>query len=133
MIERPPVASRRLVRFGTVGVVTFAVFYALVFVLVEFVALDILYATALSYIAAVLLNYGLHHAFTFESATAHDYSIPRYLAVIVVGFAFNQALMYFGVRVVGLHYLLVQFTAMCIIVVANYLAFHWWAFAKSTP
>ena len=51
MIEKPPVITHRLVRFGTVGVVTFSVFYALVFVLVEFVALDILYATALSYIA----------------------------------------------------------------------------------
>lgn len=133
MIEKPPVINHRLVRFGTVGVVTFAVFYALVFVLVEFVTLDILYATPLSYIAAVLLNYGLHHAFTFESATAHDYSVPRYLAVIVAGCALNQALMYFGVRVVGLHYLVVQFAAMCIIVVANYLAFHLWAFAKSAP
>ena len=120
-------------RFGTVGVVTFAVFYSLVFVLIEFVALDILYATALSYMAAVLLNYGPHYAFTFKSVTAHDYSIPRYLAVIVAGFALNQALMYFGVSVVGLHYLVVQFAAMCLIVVANYLAFYLWAFAKSAP
>ena len=133
MIENLPVINHRLVRFGTVGVVTFAVFYSLVFVLVEFVALDILYATALSYMAAVSLNYGLHYAFTFKSVTAHDCSIPRYLAAIVAGFALNQALMYFGVRVVGLHYLVVQFAAMCLIVVANYLAFYLWAFAKSAP
>ena len=65
--------------------------------------------------------------------TAHDYSIPRYLAVVVAGWALNQALMYFGVRFIGLHYLVVQFASMGIIVVANFLAFQWWAFAKSTP
>ena len=117
-----------MVRFGIVGFVTFATFYTLVFVLVERVALDVLHATALSYIAAVLLNYGLHHGYTFAGATTHDYSVPRYLSVVFCGLALNQLLMYFGVNIVGLHYLVVQLAAMVVIVTANYLAFKFWAF-----
>ena len=128
MIQLPDTKMYRFVRFAIVGLVTFAAFYALVFVLVEFMELDVLYATALSYIAAVQLNYGLHHAYTFAGATTHDYSIPRYLTVIFCGLALNQILMYIGVNVIGLHYLVVQLAAMSVIVSANYLAFNLWAF-----
>lgn len=122
---------RRLLRFGFVGGLTFVVFYGLVFGMVDSMKMEVMLATGLAYIVAVVLNYGLHHAFTFERTTTHDYSIPRYLTVIAIGFSVNQALMYVGVHVAGLHYLLVQLASMVLIIVANYVAFQLWAFADS--
>jgi len=49
----------------------------------------------------------------------------------VTGLALNAGLMAIGTRILGLHYLLAQLIATCMVLVFNFVASRYWTFARN--
>lgn len=130
MKDGAEITFARIIRFGFVGVATLIVFYGTVISLVEFLGSNPLTASALSYVLAITLNYILHFNFTYGGEAKHAQSLPRYLSVTAFGLLLNQLLMYLGMEVALLHYLVAQGIAISLVIVCNFIAFQFWAFAS---
>ena len=118
----------RAVRFSIVGTTAACVYFLLLFVMVEWLAIPVLVATAVAYPIVVIENYWLHHLWTFKSEEAHSLVFPRFLAQNVVGFIINWSVMYAAVHMLALNYLVGQVIALGAIVIWNFVSGSLWVF-----
>lgn len=136
---RPDSPSRRratrgaLARFGVVGLLGTAVYYAILWVLVDLVQTPVMFATSFAFIIVCIENYILHYRWTFDSAKMHAAAFPRFLFMSVVGFAINWGIMFLGVTKLGLHYLLLQAFAIAAVVLWNFILSSYWVFRDRHP
>src|SRR5205085_2826101 len=96
ILRRPQrwlLAPRLLVRFAFVGVSGAAVYYALLWMLVEQGGMPPLLASSLAFAVVVVENYLLHRRWTFASRVAHRQALPRFVLMAGCGGAVNSLVM----------------------------------------
>ena len=121
-----PVA--RLFRFGIVGGTTAALYYALLYVAVEWLEAGAVLSSAVVYLIVIALNYLMHYSWTFAVSSPHTTALKRYLVMTGCGFFINVSVMYIGVSVLHANYLLAQTVAMVVIIVWNFTLSSLWVF-----
>jgi putative flippase GtrA len=111
---RPPLP----VRFALVGLAGAAMYYALLWSMVELGGVPALGASSLAFVLVVAENYVLHRCWTFSSDAPHRQAFPRFALMAGCGAAVNAAVMAAGLRL-GWHYLLAQTLALVAVVSCN--------------
>ena len=106
-------ATQQFAKFAVVGIVSFAVDWLLLIVLVEGFHMDYLLGTSISFLASVALNYALSMRFVFEHrddmSRKREFTIFAILSAI--GLALTDALMFVGVTVLGVVYQVMKIVA----------------------
>jgi putative flippase GtrA len=97
---RPASIRSQFLRFASVGALTTAVQYVVLWFGVAALSVSAALASAAGYALGVLLSYLLNYVFTFRSRQAHYTALPRYIVVFGIGWCINLLLM--GVLVHGL-------------------------------
>lgn len=126
-----PQHSGRLARFCAVGLLGTAVYYPVLWALVELVRVQVLAATSIAFLLVCVENYLLHYVWTFDSNKAHTAAFPRFLFMNLVGFWINWGVMFLGVEKLALHYLLIQAFAIAAVVAWNFMLSSYWVFHDS--
>lgn len=122
-------------RFAVVGVVTAAIHYGVLAVLVQLVYLDSTLASSLGFVIAVGFNYLMHYHWTFSAGAGaepvpHGRALLRYVGMIGGGFCINALLMYLATEAWAWHYLLAQALALAAVVAWNFLLASRWVYRK---
>lgn len=117
--------------FLVVGAICTAAQYAILVLLVQLAAMGATLASSIGFATSAALNYALNYRFTYRATTSHATSFPRFVVVMLAGLALNAAIMYAGVEVVGLHYIVAQVVATGIVLFWNFLANLKWSFSNS--
>lgn len=112
-------ASPAALRFALVGLSGSAVYYALLYGMVELGGMPALGASSLAFALVVIENYVLHRRWTFASRAPHRQAFPRYALMAVCGAVVNTAVMAACLRL-GWHYLLAQALALALVVACNF-------------
>jgi putative flippase GtrA len=115
-------------RFVVVGGVTALFYYAVLVLLIEVLGAPVMPASAAGYLLAVLLNYLLHHRWTFRSTAAHGTALARFALMLALGFVVNLLVMGFALNTLSLHYLLAQTLAIAVIATLNFAMSSLWVF-----
>jgi putative flippase GtrA len=115
---RAVLAPALLVRFALVGLGGTAVYYALLWSLVELGGVPVLGASTFAFGVVVVENYLLHRCWTFASRVPHRAALPRFVLLAGCGAAVNGAVMGACQRL-GWHYLLAQALALALVVACN--------------
>jgi len=123
---------RKLVAFGSVGLIGTTAHYVVLIVLVEAFGVHSVLAATAGFLVGALVNYTLNYHYTFQSSKAHLDTGPKFLLIALATGLLNSLLVYFGVEVLALHYLLVQIVATLIVFLANFALNHLWTFREST-
>lgn len=118
-------------RFCAVGLLGAAVYYPVLWALVELVRFSVLAATSIAFILVCVENYILHRVWTFDSYKPHTTAFPRFLFMSLVGFWINWGVMFLGVEKLALHYLLIQAFAIAAVVAWNFILSLYWVFHDS--
>lgn len=118
----------RLFRFGIVGGITAALYYALLYVGVEWLKVGAVLSSAVVYLIVIAINYLMHYSWTFAISSPHTTALMRYLVMTGCGFFINVSVMYIGVSVLHANYLLAQTAAMVMIIVWNFTLSSLWVF-----
>ncbi len=121
-----------LLRFASVGVATAALYYALLACGVEIFRLHAVIASCIAYLAAVAVNYLLHFHWTYKTSDEHRTVAARYTAMILTGFVLNGTLMWLGVTVLSINYLISQAAAMLAVICLNLVLSSQWVFKNSS-
>lgn len=120
----------KLFRYGVVGIVGTPAHYLTLILLVEAGGISPVYATIAGSAVGALVNYLLNRRYTFKSAKTHADAGPKFLAVAVATGILNAVLVYLGVDLLGMHYLIVQIVATLIVFLSNFALNNIWTFRE---
>lgn len=122
----------RLGRFGIVGCASTLV-YAAVTLAIAGGALSAAAASVLGYCAGAVVSYSGHKFFTFASAGAHRFELPRFALLTLSGFGFSVLTSALLSDRMGLP-LRIPVIINCVAVPAvNYVIMRSWVFAAASP
>ena len=115
-------------RFAGVGAVTAVIYYAVLYILVEYINISIVISSSLAYILAISFNYVMHYQWTFSSDIPHKVALLRFVIMNVGGFIINLLIMAYGSSRAPQYYLVIQALAICVIVIWNFTISSLWVF-----
>ena len=118
----------QFVKFGIVGVIATAIDFVALIALTEWAGMSPVASAAISFTLSVVFNYAASMRFVFQRR--EDISRSRELVIFVVlslvGLFINEALMWLGVNVASLNYVLVKLLATVVVMLWNFLSRKRW-------
>jgi putative flippase GtrA len=120
----------KLVRFILVGGSTSIVCLVLIWLMVDGLHLHVVLGSTIAVILASLYNYCLHYYWTFSSDKSHGFVLIKYLLMCLGGLVINGLVMYLGVTVLSVHYLMVQLLASVMLVLWSFTISFLWVFSS---
>ena len=112
----------QLIKFGFVGVIAAIIDVGLLVVLREFLHIDVIFASAVSFTASVVVNYILSMKFVFKSKNQNKVNeFIVFVLLSVGGLIINQLIMWIGVIKFSAYYLYVKIFAMVFVPVYNFV------------
>ena len=85
-------------------------------------------ASVVGFIVGAVINYFLNYRFTFKSNKSHKEAMSKFFIVAAIGAMINTALMYVGLNLLQVYYLLAQIVATGIVLLWNFTANKLWTF-----
>ncbi len=115
--------------FAGVGAIGTIGHYTVLIVLVQFWAVDPVFASSFGFIVGAIINYILNYHFTFQSDKQHAEALTKFLIVATIGAGINGFIMYIGVENTRINYLVIQVFATLVVLVWNFVVNKVWTFA----
>ena len=115
--------------FAGVGAIGTLGHYTTLIVLVQFWAVDPVFASSFGFVVGAIINYILNYHFTFQSDKRHTEALAKFLIVATIGAGINGFIMYIGVENTSINYLVVQIFATGIVLLWNFIVNKLWTFA----
>ena len=116
--------TKQFAKFAVVGFASLAVDYALLLVLVEWMHIDLLFSTTISFIASVIVNYALSMRFVFEHK--EDMSRKREFTIFAIlsaiGLGLNDLYRFVGVAVFNIGYQFMKLVSTFLVTWYNYFS-----------
>ncbi len=120
---------RQFILFTMLGGLGTAGHFLTLILLVQFAGLTAVWATTAGFMVGALINYFLNYHLTFRSDKTHAEAMLKFFAVALVGAGLNMTIMFVGVNIFSLFYLLVQIAASSIVLLWTFAANKLWTFA----
>ncbi|NBQ92051.1 MAG: GtrA family protein [Betaproteobacteria bacterium] len=118
----------QLVKYAGVGGVSAIFHYGTLVACVEWLKVSPVPASVAASGVGAGVNYLLNYHYTFRSDRHHGQSVPRFLTVAATGAGLNAGLMFLGVHLIEIHYLLAQLLSTAIVFFWNFLINRSWTF-----
>lgn len=125
LFDRDASVKLQLFRYVIVGGLCFVVDTSLLYVITE-MGVYYLISSALSFLAALAVNYLLSTRFIFTNArVGRRFEIAAYALIAVTGLLFTEVLMYLFTDFAGWYYLYSRAASAVIVLVWNFAARKW--------
>jgi putative flippase GtrA len=115
--------------FAGLGVIGTLGHYSVLVVLVQFWAVDPVFASSLGFVVGAVINYILNYHFTFQSRKRHSEALTKFLIVAIIGAGINGFIMYIGVENTRINYMIIQLFATLVVLLWNFIVNSLWTFA----
>ena len=113
---------KQLFRFGVVGFTAFLIDAGVLYVLTEYLHVYYLISSVISFIVSLAYNYILSIFWVFDVKKKQTYKEVLLFAILsVIGLGVNQLVMYLGVDLLNIHYMLCKIIATIIVMVYNFI------------
>ncbi|MDO4442409.1 MAG: GtrA family protein [Slackia sp.] len=113
----------QFMKFGVVGALAFVIDYGLLAFLTEVFGVNYLISATISFTASVVFNYvaSMRYVFTHKEGMSRKREFVIFVVLSVIGLLINNACMWAGVELLGVHYLLTKIVATAIVMVWNFV------------
>ena len=113
---------RQILKFGVVGGGAFLIDYSILYVLTEFVGIHYLVSSVISFIISLIFNYILSIYWVFDVTKKQtSKEIIIFVVLSVIGLGINQLIMYLGVDLLHIYYMINKLAATFIVMVWNFV------------
>ena len=123
---------KQFVYFTAVGGIGTGGHYLTLISLVEGKILSAVPASVAGFSVGAIINYVLNYHLTFKSKKSHKEAMSKFFIVATLGAIINTALMYVGVDLMHIYYLLAQIAATGIVLLWNFIINKYWTFGQET-
>ena len=123
MIEKFKKLLVQMIKFGGVGALCFVIDFAILHVLTDYVHLHYLWSAAIAFSVSVVVNYILSIRFVFQ-VNPNNHKIRVFLVFLIssiVGLGLTELLMWLGVDVLSINYMLTKIGATAVVMVYNFI------------
>ncbi len=119
---------KQLMKFGVVGVIATGIDFALMIALTEWASWDPVLSAGVSFTVSLLFNYAasMRFVFTRRDDLSRSSELAIFAVLSLVGLAINEALMWLGVNVFSLNYVLVKVFATAVVMLWNFASRKRW-------
>ena len=113
----------QFMKFGVVGALAFCIDYGLLALLTEVFGVNYLVSATISFTVSVVFNYlaSMRYVFTHKEDMSRRREFVIFVVLSVIGLLINNACMWAGVELLGVHYLIVKIVATAIVMVWNFV------------
>lgn len=110
-------------KFGVVGVIAFVIDYGLMVLLTELFNVNYLISATISFTVSVIFNYvaSMRYVFTHKEGLSRRREFIIFVVLSVIGLLINDALMWVGVDLFSISYLLIKIFATAVVMVWNFV------------
>lgn len=114
---------KQLLKFGVVGVIAFVIDYLVLFICTEFLGIYYLISSLISFSVSTVFNYiaSVRWVFDVNQERKRRKNFVLFIVFSIVGLGLNQLIMWFGVDVLHIYYMLVKIGATAIVMVFNFV------------
>ncbi len=113
---------KQLFKFGIVGILCFFIDYGIMIALTEIVGVNYLLSSAISFSISVIVNYILSLSFVFDTEKGNNLkNFSLFIVLSVIGLGINQLLMWIGVEILGIYYMISKIIATGIVMLYNFI------------
>ena len=132
-MSAPPLRRRSLLgsiaAFGAVGLAASLMHVIVGLTLVHTGTLAPFSANIVAFLSAFLISYFGHRRYSFDSSAKHSRSLPRFLAVALLGLVLNQILVWIVVDRLGFAYAYCLVLLVTVVPAVTYVLSRYWAFS----
>lgn len=114
---------RQIIKFGLVGAVATLIDMGLLFVLTSGFEIDYMVSSTISFSVSVIFNYIASMRFVFAGKTGMSKGKEFWIFIIlsILGLLLNQMIMWFGVEVWHIYYMLTKVVATIFVMTFNFV------------
>lgn len=119
---------QQFLKFGVVGTLAFFIDYGLLVLFVEVFGVNAVVAAAISFTISLIFNYfaSMRYVFTHRKDMSRQKEFAIFVILSVIGLGINEVLMYVGVEILVVSYLLVKLFATAVVLVWNFISRKLW-------
>jgi len=112
----------QILRFGVVGGLAFLIDSSLLFILTEYLHVYVLISSVISFIVSLIFNYLLSIFWVFDVKKKQTWKEILLFAILsTIGLGINQVVMYLGVEVFHIYYMICKVLSTFIVMVYNFI------------
>lgn len=115
---------KQIVNFLFVGGTAFIIDYVLLFAFTELLNINYLISSTISFLISLIYNYILSMILVFrvdkDSNKVKNFLI--FVILSIIGLILNTIIMYIGVDIIKIHYLIVKLFATAIVMIYNFIS-----------
>lgn len=118
---------KKFIKYSLVGIICTSLYFLSMFILVENLDTEPVFASTLSFIIMTFFSYILNKKYTFGGTYSHT-QVVKFSIVASIGFVLNVGIMYTIVSLLDFHYFIGELCTVLVIPVVNFLLNNYWTF-----
>lgn len=113
----------QILKFGVVGGIAFIIDYSVLFICTEFFGIYYLISSLISFSVSTVFNYiaSIKWVFDVNQKKSQKKNFILFIVFSVIGLGLNQLIMWFGVDMLHIYYMLVKIGVTAIVMVFNFI------------
>lgn len=113
----------QFMKFGIVGVIAFVIDFGILWLLTSVFGVYYLISATISFTISVIFNYlaSMRYVFTHREGMSRKKEFIIFVVLSVIGLIINNVLMWIGVSLLDIYYLIVKIFATAVVTVWNFI------------
>ena len=113
----------QLMKFGVVGFIAFLIDYGLLAFCTEILHINYLVSATIGFTVSVVFNYlaSMRYVFTYKEEMSRRREFIIFVVLSIVGLVINNVILWAGVELLHVHYLIVKIFATAVVMVWNFV------------
>ncbi len=133
-VSRPPrTLLTRGFRYGITGLLSTALYFGAVVLLVEAAGAGPVLAAGLATVFVIVTSYAVNRRWVFDTDRSHASAFSRFVLASALSIVLNTWLMYFAVHVLGRGYVAGLVLATAVVPPTNFVINYLWCFRPVAP
>ena len=114
---------KQLFRFGLVGGICFLIDYSILYICTDIFTIHYLISSVISFTISTIFNYilSIKWVFNLKENRNSKKDFVNFIVFSVIGLILNQIIMWFGVDILNIYYMITKIISTCIVMCFNFI------------
>ena len=121
MIKKNKQLIYQIVKFLVVGTIAFIIDYSILIMLKELLHINVYVSVVIAYLISTVFNYFLSTRWVYDVKQNSSFKFAQFVIYSIIGLVLTELLMFIGIEIIGIHYLINKVLATLIVMVFNFI------------
>ena len=114
---------KQLFKFGLVGGICFLIDYSILYICTDIFKIHYLISSVISFTISTIFNYilSIKWVFNLKENRNSKKDFVNFIVFSVIGLILNQIIMWFGVDILNIYYMITKIISTCIVMCFNFI------------